>query len=72
MGHPGDITSAPSFTGLMRIKPCKQAHHAPDARHPLDACKESLVSRLFHRYRMASVFLELLFSDVRGTGKRSR
>ena len=66
MGHPGDIAPAPSFTGLMRIKRRVLVNPASDER------PKSAVRWFVHRYQMAAVFVELLFSDVRGAGKRSR
>lgn len=64
MNNPKDASSFPSVIDLMRIRPQAAGAAAIEARSP------SLVSRLRHRFRMASVFCELLFKDVRGPYKR--
>lgn len=64
MNNPKDATSFPSVIDLMRIRPQMAGSAAVVDRAP------SLVSRLRHRFRMAAVFCELLFKDVRGPDRR--
>jgi len=49
---------------LMRIRPQMAGSAAVAERAP------SLLGRLRHRFRMMSVFCELLFADVRGPNRR--
>ena len=64
MNEPKDVPSFPSVIDLMRIRPQMAAVAAIGDRGP------TLLARLRHRFRMAAVFCELLFSDVHTPGKR--
>lgn len=64
MNNPKDASSFPSVIDLMRIRPQMAGSAAVAERAP------SLLGRLRHRFRMMSVFCELLFADVRGPNRR--